>query len=54
MLPNLSTQRRLGDSSINEQDAKAACEAAGHLEGMHNCVFDIIATGDLETAAAGL
>lgn len=45
-----SDARRLG-ASIAEDAANAACEEWGDMK--EQCVFDVMATGDLELAAAG-
>merc|ERR1719491_1549071 len=49
-LPHSSTNRRLAESAVSEEDARAACN---HLE-MHQefCVRDVLATQDLEMAEA--
>jgi len=49
-LPRSSTNRRLAESAVSEEDARAACN---HLE-MHQefCVRDVLATQDLEMAEA--
>ncbi|CAB9498063.1 expressed unknown protein [Seminavis robusta] len=51
IMPSLpsSTGRRLGESSVSEDEAKLAC---GSLQGQSyaNCVFDVVHSGDLEIA----
>lgn len=44
-------QRRLGEAAVNSRAAEVACS---HLEGIQkdNCVFDVIALGDLNLAGA--
>jgi hypothetical protein len=44
-------RRRLLDSSVDELAAEKACAHRG--EGKDDCVFDVLATGDLEMAVAG-
>jgi hypothetical protein len=44
-------RRRLSESSVDEIAASRACEHWG--EGKDDCVFDVLATGDLEMAKAG-
>jgi hypothetical protein len=45
-------RRRLTESSsVDELAAERACEHWG--EGMDDCVFDVLATGDLEMAMVG-
>jgi hypothetical protein len=44
-------RRRLSESSVDELDAEKACEHWG--EGMDDCVFDVLTTGDLEMAMVG-
>jgi len=47
-------RRHLGES-ISVEDATKACKEAGFSlkGGMEACIYDVIATGDLETAQAG-
>jgi hypothetical protein len=51
-LPKLASQlrRRLSEVSIDELAAKKACAHWG--EGMDDCIFDVLATGDLNMASA--
>jgi hypothetical protein len=49
--PKLATSRRLSESTVEEFAAEKACAHWG--EGKDNCVFDVLATGDLEMATAG-
>jgi hypothetical protein len=45
-------RRRLSETStVDEAAAEKACEHWG--EGKDGCVFDVLATGDLEMAVAG-
>jgi hypothetical protein len=44
-------RRRLSESTVDELSAAKACAHWGH--GMDECVFDVLATGDLEMAVVG-
>jgi hypothetical protein len=44
-------RRRLEESSITQLAAEKACAHWG--QGKDDCVFDVLATGDLEMAEAG-
>jgi co-chaperonin GroES (HSP10) len=46
-------RRRLGEATISEEQAIAACKTAGRTKDLDNCVYDVIATSDLEMVAAG-
>ena len=48
--PKSESRRRLGQS-IAEETARKAC--AGWGDAIDNCIFDVMATGDLELAEAG-
>lgn len=54
LLPQVSTreQRRLGERGVSEEQARQACSGwdASHRP---KCVYDVLATGDLELAEAG-
>jgi hypothetical protein len=45
-------RRRLGEN-ISQEAAEAACAAVDHVH-HENCVYDVMATGDLESAHAGV
>ena len=48
----LSERRRLGELTVSQEDAEEAC--ASWPVGFQNaCVYDVLATGDLEMASAG-
>lgn len=51
---NASMQsRRLGGVTVSENDALEACNKEGRMKDLDECVYDILATGDLELAQAG-
>lgn len=54
-LPSAAVQehRRLAESSVDEEDAKKACAKYSSGKEFDNCVYDIMAMGDLEYAEAG-
>lgn len=54
-MPSKSAQaqrRRLGEG-LSEEAAQAACAAVDHIH-HDNCVYDVMATGDLDAAHAGV
>ena len=52
-VPSMSERkkRRLGESLLSEEDALSACENA-HEENLDNCIYDVLATNDKDTAGA--
>jgi hypothetical protein len=46
-------RRRLGGAGISEEAARDACSAVDHVH-FENCVYDVMATNDLEAAHAGV
>jgi hypothetical protein len=52
-LPSPATEkrRRLGESAVSELDAEKACAHWGEDKG--SCIYDVLATGDLEMAEVG-
>lgn len=48
-----STQRRLGEDGITEEQAMTACKTAGRTYDLDACVYDILAMQDLEIAESG-
>jgi len=52
-LPTASTERRrLGETKITREEAEKACAHLDDKEQMEMCIFDVMATGDLDMAAA--
>jgi len=47
-----STSRRLSESMVSFEDAAKACEGWAE-EAMESCIYDVMATGDLDMAQAG-
>jgi hypothetical protein len=50
--PRGDRQRRLDESSIKEEDAEAACAGLKDPLDRKDCVYDILATQDLDMAGA--
>jgi hypothetical protein len=48
---NRGRHRRLSDASVDQHEAEKACAHWG--EGKDDCVFDVLATGDIDMATAG-
>ena len=54
-----ASRRRLGESAVSHQVAEEACtvglgkRAENDNDALQACIFDVLATGDLEIATAG-
>ena len=48
--------RRLGEAKITQEEAETACAHLGNKDSAEKaaCVFDVLATGDLDIAQAGV
>lgn len=55
VMPDLTKEerRRLGQKTISLEVAASACRQAGRIHDAEACVYDVLATGDFELAAAG-
>lgn len=54
-MPDLSkSRRRLGESGVNKEDAAKACSTVADPKRRDDCIFDILATDDLDMAGSYL
>lgn len=51
ILPSISTQRRLAESTVSMEDAEIACATVAD-EDKDACIFDVLATSDTEMVGA--
>lgn len=50
---SIASARRLGENNVTREDAKKACLDSNRVQDMDACIYDVVATGDLEMARAG-